>query len=76
MAKIVIKRSGPSGLVKVSLTKLFRYEAGLTLRLAKEATDDLGDGKIVTIEMETLEKAKDLAKKATVLGVVCEVVED
>lgn len=61
---------------KVSMTKLFRYEAGLTLPSAKQATDDILDGKIVTIETETFKDATSLAEKATNLGVVCSVVED
>lgn len=76
MVKIIIKRAGPAGVMKIPLTTLFRYEAGLTLPSAKQATDDILDGKIVTIEMKTLEDATSLAKKATDLGVVCSVVED
>lgn len=76
MAKIIVKRSGPASVMKVSLTKLFRYEAGFTLPAAKQATDDILDGKIVTIEIETLDKARELAEKATTFGVVCEVFED
>lgn len=76
MTKIIVKRAGSAGVMKVSLTKLFRYEAGFTLPSAKQATDDILDGKVVTIETETLEKAKDLAEKATILGVVCEVFEE
>lgn len=61
---------------KVSMTKIFQYEAGLTLSLAKQTTDNILENKIVVIEMTNLEDAKNLAKKVTDLGAVCSIVED
>jgi hypothetical protein len=63
------------GIQKVALTKLQRYEANLSLGAAKNNTDNLLEGKIITIELDTIEKAKDFYEKATTLGVICEILE-
>lgn len=77
MQKIAIKRAHPkSGVVKVSLTMLFRHEGGFPLDVAKRFTDAIVDDEIVTIEMENLDDAVDFMKKASELGVICEIVEE
>ena len=63
-------------LQKVSLTKLFRYKIILPLKESKEYTDALLDGQTFVIETESIGQAKELVKKATAIGAVCEIIKD
>ncbi len=61
------------GMQKVEFTKMLKIEMGLTLSEAKHITNDITEGKIVHLDIETKEKAESLYAKATELGVVCEI---
>jgi ribosomal protein L7/L12 len=61
------------GMQKVEFTKMLRIEMGLTLSEAKHITNDITEGKIVHLDVETEVKAESLYIKATELGVVCEI---
>ena len=64
------------GLQKISLTKLIRQEAGLSLKEAKSKTDALINGGDFVIETESVEKAEELVREATAIGTVCEIIKD
>ena len=63
------------GMQKVAFTKLLRNEANLPLEVAKQTTNDLLESKTITIELLTLEEARNIYEKAESLGVVSEIVE-
>jgi len=63
------------GLLKVSLTKVFR-NVGLTLDIAKGRTDALLRGESFDIDVEDIERATRLVERATEIGAICRVVTD
>ncbi len=75
MAKVLFK-GWNYGLQKISLTKLFQSKANFGLKEAKGKTDALLDGETFIIETESFEQAEDLAKEATAIGAVCEIIKD
>lgn len=64
------------GLRKISLIKLFQKKANLSLGAAKNKTDILLDGAKFIIEVESVEDAEEFVKEATVIGAVCEIIND
>ena len=75
MAKVLFK-GFVYGLEKISLTKLIRQKANLSLKEAKSRTDALTEGKSFVIETESIEQAEELVKEATAIGAVCEIIKD
>jgi ribosomal protein L7/L12 len=58
------------------LTKLFQQKLDLGLKEAKGKTDALLDGETFIFEIETIEQAEELVRKATAIGAVCEIIKD
>ena len=56
---------------RAAFTKMLMYTANLSLLEAKQITDDLFEGKEITLETVTIEKANWIALEATELGIVC-----
>lgn len=59
------------GLAKIQLTKLFQARAGLRLSSAKDAVDQILEGKPVTVTLGTADEADSFVRAAQVLGAVC-----
>lgn len=72
MPGVILKDWRP-GLRKVSLNKLLQDRAGMSLTMAKAAVDQLLEGRPVTIEVGSPDKAMTLAYEAIALGAECEV---
>ena len=72
MPRVIITGWKP-GLATISLTKLLRAEAGLSLKAAKESVDRCLEGERVSIPMPTDEAAERLAQQASDLGAVVEI---
>lgn len=75
MAKVLFE-GWNNGLKKMSLTKLFQQKIHLSLDIAKGKTDALLDGETFVVETESAELAEELAKEATAIGAVCEIIKD
>ena len=63
------------GLKSISLIKLLQKQANCSLRTAKEIVDRCLKGETVAVEVATLAKAEHLAREATYLGAITEVIE-
>ena len=61
------------GLLKISMTKLYQRELGLTLKPAKEMTDALLDGKVQEFEVAPDSRAEAVAEELRQLCAVVEV---
>lgn len=59
------------GMKKVAFTKMLIERTDLTLPEAKQITDDVLEGKEITLKTETIEKTNWIAIEATDLGVIC-----
>jgi hypothetical protein len=75
MAKVLFK-GWNYGLRKISLTKIFQPEAGLSLKTAKSKTGALLDGETFIIEIESIEQAEELLKEATAIGAVGKIIKE
>ena len=64
------------GMRKASFTKTLMYSLNLNLIEAKRITDDLLEGKEITLKTETIEKANWIAVEATFAGVICVMSKD
>lgn len=58
------------GYNKVESTKLFAHEGRMGLGAAKASTDAILDGKIIRVEMETLEAAQALVAAFTSINAI------
>jgi len=67
---IVVLETWKPGILKVSLTKLIRAAAGMTLAEAKRCTDEVLVGKPVTLTFPSTEQADRFCADAQDLGVV------
>ena len=67
----VIMTGWEEGLQKVSLTKLQVTQLGLSLRESKENVDHLLEGNEVIVYTNDSNKAKQFAKEAQQIGVLC-----
>ncbi|MFB3389575.1 hypothetical protein [Flavobacterium sp. LAR06] len=74
MTKVVLE-SWREGLQKVSLTKLQHEKLGISLLDSKTNTDLLLDDRIVILEIEDIEIAKEFLKQAERIGVNCKIIE-
>jgi hypothetical protein len=71
---VTVKLTGwQPGLNNVQLTKTLKAKAKLELHQAKFATDELLEGKQVSISMDTLENAEDLLEAVRKLGAIAEI---
>ena len=61
------------GLQKITMTKTLQAKLSLGLREAKQCTDNVLDGKIVSFEIDDLAAAKELADALENIGVIVEV---
>jgi len=69
MARVVFTGWNP-GLQKVSLAKLLRSEASLSLKEAHEYVCRIMEREVVTVDMPTTEAAEDLVARAVSLGAI------
>lgn len=74
MTKVVLE-SWREGLQKVSLTNLQHKKLGISLLDSKTNTDLLLDDRIVILEIEDIEIAKEFLKQAERIGVNCKIIE-
>lgn len=64
------------GLQKIEMTKIIRANQSLGLAEAKRCTDDVLEGKVVSLEFDNLEAAQELADALDKIGAVVEVEEE
>lgn len=61
------------GLQKISLTKLLQDQAGLGLAAAKQAVDDVLDGRPANVTLPASVDARSVVESVRALGADCEV---
>ena len=64
------------GLQKIALTNLIKSDAGIGLKEAKKCTDDLVEGKTVYLKGLSAEAATHFLNEASLIGAVCEIIDD
>ncbi|HEV8638993.1 MAG TPA: hypothetical protein VG370_32705 [Chloroflexota bacterium] len=64
------------GLLKISLTRLIQRETGLTLKPAKECTDRLLGGEVISIVVPDAEAARRFVREADAIGANAEIVSE
>jgi len=69
MKKVILYEWQP-GFNKVALNKLLRNKAGYSLSNAKKAVDNLLDGKIIEVEIDSHYRAEEFLKEALKLKAI------
>jgi hypothetical protein len=64
------------GLQKIALDKLLHYKYGLSLKDAFDSVNRCMDGERVPIYVNSLQEAENLAREATELGALVEILPD
>jgi ribosomal protein L7/L12 len=73
METVILKDWKP-GLKKISLNRLLRENAGLSLSDAKNVVDELLDGKSAIVKIPSSDVAAQFLRDATDVGAICEII--